>query len=107
MLREVGKRDEELLVGFLQQHAGDMPRTMLRYAAERLDAPLRAKLMAAVRRRTVSVGAYGQGANSWATSSSKVFTQRGFHTQVLESWVNSQAGRRRCIASPSGKDQGT
>jgi hypothetical protein len=42
MLREVGKRDEELLVGFLQQHAGEMPRTMLRYAVERLDAPLRA-----------------------------------------------------------------
>jgi 3-methyladenine DNA glycosylase AlkD len=51
MLREVGKRDEELLVGFLQQHAGEMPRTMLRYAVERLDAPLRAELMAAKGRR--------------------------------------------------------
>jgi 3-methyladenine DNA glycosylase AlkD len=47
MLREVGKRDEEPLVGFLRQHAGGMPRTMLRYAVERLDAPLRAELMAA------------------------------------------------------------
>jgi 3-methyladenine DNA glycosylase AlkD len=51
MLREVGKRDEELLVGFLQQHVGDMPRTMLRYAVERLDPPLRAELMAAKGRR--------------------------------------------------------
>jgi len=63
MLREVGKRDEELLVGFLQQHAGDMPRTMLRYAVERLDAPLRADLMAAGRRRTATVGASGPGQN--------------------------------------------
>jgi 3-methyladenine DNA glycosylase AlkD len=54
MLREVGKRDERLLVGFLQQHAGDMPRTMLRYAVERLDASLRTELMAAGRRRTAS-----------------------------------------------------
>jgi 3-methyladenine DNA glycosylase AlkD len=46
MLREVGKRDEPLLVGFLQRHAGDMPRTMLRYSVERLDVPLRARLMA-------------------------------------------------------------
>ncbi len=36
MLREVGKRDEPLLVGFLQRHAGDMPRTMLRYSVEGL-----------------------------------------------------------------------
>jgi 3-methyladenine DNA glycosylase AlkD len=46
MLREVGKRNEPLLVGFLQCHAGDMPRTMLRYAVERLDVPLRTRLMA-------------------------------------------------------------
>lgn len=51
MLREVGKRDEALLVGFLEHHAGNMPRTMLRYAVERLDAPLRTELMAAKRRR--------------------------------------------------------
>lgn len=51
MLREVGKRDEGLLVGFLDRHAGDMPRTMLRYAIERLDAPLRAGYMAAEQRR--------------------------------------------------------
>ncbi len=39
MLREVGKRvDRSLLLGFLDQHAGAMPRTMLSYAIEHLDA---------------------------------------------------------------------
>lgn len=36
MLREVGKREEEALEGFLNQHHKAMPRTMLRYAIERL-----------------------------------------------------------------------
>lgn len=42
MLREMGKRiSEELLCEFLDRHAVEMPRTMLRYAIERLPAQTR------------------------------------------------------------------
>lgn len=47
MLREVGKRvDRSLLVGFLDEHAPAMPRTMLSYATEHLDPGIRASYRA-------------------------------------------------------------
>ncbi|MBK5195425.1 MAG: DNA alkylation repair protein [Proteiniphilum sp.] len=45
MLREVGKRDEKTLTGFLDNHHAEMPRTMLRYAIERLSADQKRKYM--------------------------------------------------------------
>jgi 3-methyladenine DNA glycosylase AlkD len=48
MLREVGVRvDERLLTEFLDDHAATMPRTMLRYALERLAPRVRAQYMGA------------------------------------------------------------
>lgn len=41
MLREMGKRNQHYLIDFLDQHASIMPRTMLRYAIEKLPADLR------------------------------------------------------------------
>ncbi len=42
MLREAGKKDEAALEEFLAQHAGQIPRTALRYAIERMSAERRA-----------------------------------------------------------------
>ena len=45
MLREVGKRDENLLIGFLERNRLKMPRTMLRYAIEKFDPQRRKYFM--------------------------------------------------------------
>ncbi len=41
MLREAGKRDQNVLIGFLEQYANTMPRTMLRYSIEKLSVDQR------------------------------------------------------------------
>jgi 3-methyladenine DNA glycosylase AlkD len=45
MLREVGKKDESILRSFLDKHYKVMPRTMLRYAIERLPDDVRMSYM--------------------------------------------------------------
>lgn len=45
MLREVGKKDVRALRQFLDQHAATMPRTMLRYAIEKLSTTERMKYL--------------------------------------------------------------
>lgn len=45
MLREAGKRNEAVLTGFLDSHYTVMPRTMLRYAIERLSPEQRKHYM--------------------------------------------------------------
>lgn len=45
MLREVGKRDELALQEFLDEHLKKMPRTMLRYAIERMEEGKRLKYL--------------------------------------------------------------
>ncbi|HWQ60613.1 MAG TPA: DNA alkylation repair protein [Candidatus Fimivivens sp.] len=45
MLREVGKRDESVLRAFLDEYSVRMPRTMLRYAIERLPKKERIRYM--------------------------------------------------------------
>lgn len=46
MLREMGKRDEAVLIDFLDAHAARMPRTALRYAIERLGESQKRRYMA-------------------------------------------------------------
>ncbi|MFC1899684.1 DNA alkylation repair protein [Chloroflexota bacterium] len=41
MLREIGKREQQKLVNFLNKHYKVMPRTMLRYSIERLPGQMR------------------------------------------------------------------
>ena len=45
MLREVGKKDKETLVDFLERNTTKMPRTTLRYAIEHFSAPERKHFM--------------------------------------------------------------
>ena len=45
MLREAGKRDSERLYDYVMSHRADMPRTMLRYAIEKVSPKERAILM--------------------------------------------------------------
>jgi 3-methyladenine DNA glycosylase AlkD len=45
MLREAGKKNEKQLLTFLDKNAAHMPRTMLRYALEKLSPTLRAQYM--------------------------------------------------------------
>jgi 3-methyladenine DNA glycosylase AlkD len=56
MLREAGKRDMAGLRDFLDAHAHRMPRTMLRYAIERMAAAERARYMKQAASPTIRTG---------------------------------------------------
>lgn len=49
-LREVGKKDQKVLMTFLDRYAPEMPRTMLRYAIERFPETRRKKYLAVPRK---------------------------------------------------------
>ncbi len=48
MLREVGKRNLEAELDFLDSHAREMPRTMLRHAIEKFPKSLKQDYMAGI-----------------------------------------------------------
>lgn len=61
LLREAGNRvDRKILIEFLDTHAHEMPRTMLRYSLEKLPSNRKAYYMQAARRYTDS-GSAGNG----------------------------------------------
>ncbi len=45
MLREAGKRNEDVLIYFLAEHHAEMPRTMLRYAIEKIPESKRKRIL--------------------------------------------------------------
>lgn len=47
MLREIGRRDEHLMVDFLDRHLAELPRITVRYATERLASGERARFVRA------------------------------------------------------------
>ena len=54
MLREMGKRNIALLRIFLSKHASTMPRTMLRYAIEKMDTTERTEWMSKKKHENIS-----------------------------------------------------
>jgi 3-methyladenine DNA glycosylase AlkD len=54
MLREVGKRDMDVLIKFLDEYKTQMPRTMLRYAIEKISQNERLKILRSSRLRRTS-----------------------------------------------------
>jgi len=49
MLREAGKKDLKQLNNFIKRFGHQMPRTMLRYAIEKMPAPVRQKILQSTR----------------------------------------------------------